>query len=149
MATDSFKGGYKLKKNKRNGNLISYAFKDFWLGFLKPKGRLDLKTFGMETLLYVIMLFGVSFILGLISPSLSKIASIYGFILFIPMAMAGIRRMQDSGRSLTYSIIISLIFAGICILGVVTKDNTLTIIADIILIYNVCKPSQENNKKKE
>lgn len=137
-----------VKKQKKE-NIFLRALKDYWTGYFKPKGKLDVKTFTMETLLFFIASFVTGIGLGLISPDLIYIAKIIGVILFIPMVMAGMRRIQDSGKSFMFTVVMTILFVAVCVFVSLTQFYLATEIMDIVMLILVFSPapkSKKNNK---
>ena len=127
---------------QKNENIIVRALKDFWSGYFNPKGKLDIKTFSVEIVFFFLVNVIVGMGLGLISPTLVPVARIIGLILFIPMIMAGMRRIQDSGKSFGYALTWTVIYVAVCV-------YVATEIMDVVMLFIVFMPAPNSKPKKK
>lgn len=134
-----------------NENIFKAAFKDYWSNYFTIKGKVQPKCYWAEVLLFVIMLYGSAFLLGLVSPSLVLVEDGITLILFVPIITASIRRIQDAGFSVYMGITLSLIFVGGSILEMITKIVLISVILDCFLLYFLLNPSKskKNNSKRK
>lgn len=134
---------------QKNENIILRALKDFWSGYFNPKGKLDIKTFSVEIVFFFLVNVIVGMGLGLISPTLAPVARIIGFILFIPMIMAGIRRIQDSGKSFGYALTWTIIYVAVCVFVTLTQFYLAIEIMDVVMLFIVFMPAPNSKPKKK
>lgn len=134
---------------QKNENIIVRALKDFWSGYFNPKGKLDIKTFSVEIVFFFLVNVIVGMGLGLISPTLVPVAKIIGLILFIPMIMAGMRRIQDSGKSFGYALTWTVIYVAVCVYVTLTQFYLATEIMDVVMLFIVFMPAPNSKPKKK
>ncbi|SHL75839.1 Uncharacterized membrane protein YhaH, DUF805 family [Flavobacterium chilense] len=67
-------------------------------------GRARRKEYWMFVLINAIIGYGLLFILGLVSPKLALVSSVYNLAVLVPSIAVGVRRMHDVGKSGWYII---------------------------------------------